>query len=145
MLKPKAPRRRRLTASPVRKARRSLTRPVVGGSLLHGLQDWLLPYDAGIPAHGRWYLGVSRIVRFAELLDIFPVPESAAYVCLLRVQYTNGEPDIYTLPLSVARDAKAEESRTALRNSSWRGWLTPTAAPACSTAPCATRSSAYRC
>jgi len=57
----------------------------------------------------RWYLGLSRIARFAELLDIIPVTESTAYVLLLRVQYTSGEADIYTLPLSIARDAKAEE------------------------------------
>ncbi len=57
----------------------------------------------------RWYLGQPRIVRQVEMLDAIPLPESAAHILLLRVHYSQGEPDVYTLPLSVAQGEKGEE------------------------------------
>jgi maltose alpha-D-glucosyltransferase/alpha-amylase len=57
----------------------------------------------------RWYLGLSRTVRLVDVMDVIRLPESAAYILLLRVQYNQGEPDLYTLPLSVAQGAKADE------------------------------------
>ncbi len=57
----------------------------------------------------RWYLGQARVVRQVEVMDVIRLPESAAYVLILRVQYYQGEPDMYTLPLSVAQAEKAEQ------------------------------------
>ncbi len=57
----------------------------------------------------RWYLGQSQTVRQVDIVDVIPLPESAAYIVLLRVNYTQGEPDLYTLPLSVAQGEKAED------------------------------------
>jgi maltose alpha-D-glucosyltransferase/alpha-amylase len=57
----------------------------------------------------RWYLGQSRTVRRVDVSDIVPLPESSAYLLLLRAEYTQGEADLYTLPLSVARAEQAEE------------------------------------
>jgi maltose alpha-D-glucosyltransferase/alpha-amylase len=55
----------------------------------------------------RWYLGDARIVRQVDVTDVIPLPESAARILLLRVQYDQGEPETYTLPLSVALADKA--------------------------------------
>ena len=57
----------------------------------------------------RWYLSSLRTIRQVEVTDIIRLPESDAYILLLRVQYYQGEPDLYTLPLSVAQGEKAEE------------------------------------
>jgi maltose alpha-D-glucosyltransferase / alpha-amylase len=56
----------------------------------------------------RWYLGASRTIRLIEVMDVVPVPETSAYILLLRIQYTQGEADMYTLPLSVARSERPE-------------------------------------
>ncbi len=84
------------------------------------VQSWEEPFSAELEAllmlmmpdflqGRRWYLGQGRLVRFVELLDIIAMPESSGYVLLLRGQYASGEPDIYTLPLSVATGSRAEE------------------------------------
>jgi maltose alpha-D-glucosyltransferase/alpha-amylase len=57
----------------------------------------------------RWYLGLSRTVRLIGVLDIVKLPESSAYLLFMQIQYNQGEPDTYTLPLSVARGDKAED------------------------------------
>jgi maltose alpha-D-glucosyltransferase/alpha-amylase len=57
----------------------------------------------------RWYLGLPRTARLVDVIDTIRLPESTAYILLLRVQYNQGEPDVYTLPLSVAQGEKAGE------------------------------------
>jgi maltose alpha-D-glucosyltransferase / alpha-amylase len=57
----------------------------------------------------RWYLGLSRTVRLVEVLDVISLPESAAHILLLQIQYNQGEPELYTLPLSIAQREKADE------------------------------------
>jgi maltose alpha-D-glucosyltransferase/alpha-amylase len=54
----------------------------------------------------RWYAGKARVTRELELLDVVPVsagrgrPE--AFVCLVHVDYTEGEPETYVVPLMAA-------------------------------------------
>ncbi|HXD71615.1 MAG TPA: maltose alpha-D-glucosyltransferase [Gaiellales bacterium] len=54
----------------------------------------------------RWFAGKSRGIRRVVLVDAVRVPgpgrREAGYLCLLRVEYREGEPDTYVLPL-VAR------------------------------------------
>jgi maltose alpha-D-glucosyltransferase/alpha-amylase len=57
----------------------------------------------------RWYLGLGRTVSLVDIMDAIRLPETAAHLLLLRVQYNQGEPDVYTLPLSVAQGDKADE------------------------------------
>ncbi len=57
----------------------------------------------------RWYLGLSKAVRMVDVLDAIRLPDSASYILLLRVQFNQGEPDLYTLPLSVAHGDKTDE------------------------------------
>jgi maltose alpha-D-glucosyltransferase/alpha-amylase len=50
------------------------------------------------------------------VLETIPVPYNAsvAHVALLRVEYTEGEPETFVLPLAFAAGADAERVRTAL-------------------------------
>jgi len=53
----------------------------------------------------RWFRGANRPVRVAEIHDIVRFPKSRSYVLIVRVEYGDGEPEFYTLPLSVATPA----------------------------------------
>ena len=52
----------------------------------------------------RWFRGKAREAWAAEIQDIIPVhfDSSTAYFTLLRVEYSEGEPEIYTVPLITA-------------------------------------------
>jgi len=49
----------------------------------------------------RWFRGRKRVIRTVEIFDIVPFPKSRSYLLMIRVEYTDGEPDTYTLPLTV--------------------------------------------
>ena len=50
----------------------------------------------------RWFQGENRIIRQTEVYEVIQFPKSRSYLLLIRVEYTEGEAEIYTLPLSVA-------------------------------------------
>jgi maltose alpha-D-glucosyltransferase/alpha-amylase len=62
----------------------------------------------------RWFAGKSRRIRRVALQDTVRIPgpgrREAGYLCLMRVEYTEGEADTYLLPL-VARPPD-EDGRT---------------------------------
>jgi len=60
----------------------------------------------------RWFRGKARTIRLAEISDVVPFPKSASYLLLLRVDYTEGDADMYTLPLAVLSPERAESSGT---------------------------------
>ena len=49
----------------------------------------------------RWFRSKGRTIRTAEVAEVIPFPKSNCYVLLIRVEFSDGEPDIYTLPLYV--------------------------------------------
>ncbi len=57
----------------------------------------------------RWYGGKARRMQSATIEDIVPMPYTHAvvYLLLLRVEYTQGEPERYILPLHMATDMDA--------------------------------------
>ena len=61
----------------------------------------------------RWYRGKSREASMAEIQDIIPVhfDDYTAYITLLEIEYTEGEPETYVIPLttSAGRDASVAE------------------------------------
>jgi maltose alpha-D-glucosyltransferase/alpha-amylase len=58
----------------------------------------MLPYFL----RGRnWFRGENRTIRLAEIHELIQFPKSRSYLLLIRVDYTDGEPEFYTLPLSV--------------------------------------------
>jgi maltose alpha-D-glucosyltransferase / alpha-amylase len=54
----------------------------------------------------RWFGGKSRAIRGAELLDVLNLGESThARLVLARVDYVDGDSDVYVLPLAYSRRA----------------------------------------
>ncbi|HVH89369.1 MAG TPA: maltose alpha-D-glucosyltransferase [Terriglobales bacterium] len=56
-----------------------------------------------------WFLSRNRRVRTTELADVIPIPETSCYVLLVRVEFDEGEPEIYQLSLSVAHGPEIEQ------------------------------------
>ena len=60
----------------------------------------------------RWYAGKARHVREVELYDVVPVSggrgQAEAFVCLVQVDYTEGEAETYVVPLLAARGERIE-------------------------------------
>ncbi len=67
-------------------------------------------------AHNRWYAGKARVVRAVETLDVVPLPVARgrnarpqAFMVLAQIDYTEGEPETYVLPLATADAGRAEQ------------------------------------
>ncbi|HYX83748.1 MAG TPA: maltose alpha-D-glucosyltransferase [Gaiellales bacterium] len=62
----------------------------------------------------RWFAGKTRRIRRAALQEAVRIPgparREAGYLCLVRVEYTEGEPDTYAVPL-VARPLAEDNGR----------------------------------
>jgi maltose alpha-D-glucosyltransferase / alpha-amylase len=56
-----------------------------------------------------WFLGRNRHIRAVDLADVVHLPETNAHLLFVRVEYDEGEPEIYQLPLSVARGPEMEQ------------------------------------
>ena len=56
-----------------------------------------------------WFLSRNRRIRAVELADLVHLPETNAYLLLVRVEFDEGEPEIYQLPLSVARGTEVNQ------------------------------------
>jgi maltose alpha-D-glucosyltransferase/alpha-amylase len=62
----------------------------------------------------RWFGAKARIIRQMRIIEQIPVAENAAQLWLLQVDYTDGAPDIYSLPVQLATGAAADAlARTA--------------------------------
>ena len=49
----------------------------------------------------RWFGGKARIMQLVEITEVIPIPQEdpLAVLALIRVEYTEGEPETYLLPL----------------------------------------------
>jgi maltose alpha-D-glucosyltransferase/alpha-amylase len=56
----------------------------------------------------RWFLGKNRTTLNVDLVDVIRIPDTAAQLGLLRVEYAEGDPDVYVLPGSIAAGEHAE-------------------------------------
>jgi maltose alpha-D-glucosyltransferase / alpha-amylase len=63
-------------------------------------------------ARNRWYAGRTRSLRTTEILDAVPVAvgrgKPAAFITLVQVEYADGEPETYVIPLTAATGAAAD-------------------------------------
>ncbi len=94
-------------------------RSVPSVAVRHGWEDAVRgaarsQFEALLPAHllGRgWFRGGGRVIKAVELLEAVRVPDAAppGYLSGVRVEYAEGEPDVYTLPLAFAEGPAAEE------------------------------------
>jgi maltose alpha-D-glucosyltransferase/alpha-amylase len=55
-----------------------------------------------------WFASKKRTIRQVNIADVISLPETRAYILLVNVEYTDGEPDIITIPLSLATGDQAE-------------------------------------
>jgi len=71
------------------------------------LEAVLLDYIKG----RRWFRGKARAPWALQMLDVIPIhsPEFAANLVLIRVEYTEGEPETYILPLTSAPAEQADQ------------------------------------
>jgi maltose alpha-D-glucosyltransferase/alpha-amylase len=58
----------------------------------------------------RWYRGKARTVRSTQIREAIPVPigRQRAAAILMEVNYTEGDPELYDLPVAVVRGEAAE-------------------------------------
>ncbi|MFQ5657221.1 MAG: maltose alpha-D-glucosyltransferase [Candidatus Methylomirabilales bacterium] len=59
----------------------------------------------------RWFGGKARRIKSTTLLEAFPVPFAPleSFLTLVRVEYTEGDPDTYVLPLTSAVGERARQ------------------------------------
>jgi maltose alpha-D-glucosyltransferase/alpha-amylase len=50
----------------------------------------------------RWFRSRTRTIRLAEIHEVIPMPRSRSYLLLIRVEFTEGDAEFYTLAVSVA-------------------------------------------
>jgi trehalose synthase-fused probable maltokinase len=64
----------------------------------------------------RWFGGKARHIRTVQIIESIPIPEPVASATLLfiRVDYTEGSPEIYSLPLAAAFGEQADRIREEL-------------------------------
>jgi maltose alpha-D-glucosyltransferase/alpha-amylase len=56
----------------------------------------------------RWFGAKARKIREMRIIEQIPIAEKAAQLWLLQIDYTDGAPDIYSLPVQVATGAAAD-------------------------------------
>lgn len=61
----------------------------------------------------RWFGGKARPIKSAEFLEriYLPIRSEAAYILLIRVEYTEGDPELYAVALAFAADERAARLR----------------------------------
>ena len=61
----------------------------------------------------RWFGGKARRIKSARIADAVPIPygDSTAYLCLVQVEYAEGDPETYALNLAFATGEKAAKLR----------------------------------
>jgi maltose alpha-D-glucosyltransferase / alpha-amylase len=63
-------------------------------------------------ARNRWYAGRTLTVGSTEILDAVPLAvgrgKPAAFITLVQVEYSDGEPETYVVPVTAATGAEAE-------------------------------------
>jgi maltose alpha-D-glucosyltransferase/alpha-amylase len=62
------------------------------------LSDALTRYLRG----RRWFAGKAGHLKGAEVIDLVEIPGSTSVMSFLRVEYSDGEAEIYTVPLGIA-------------------------------------------
>jgi maltose alpha-D-glucosyltransferase / alpha-amylase len=55
-----------------------------------------------------WFVNKHRTIRHVSICDVIALPETMAHILLVKVEYTDGEPGQFTVPLSLATGEQAE-------------------------------------
>jgi maltose alpha-D-glucosyltransferase/alpha-amylase len=62
----------------------------------------------------RWFHGKDRTIRSIDVFDSLPITDTSSQILLAEIEYTEGDPEIYLLPASVAVGEAANEVRAKL-------------------------------
>src|SRR5262245_13720401 len=70
--------------------------------------------EQALPAYiqpRRWFGGKARGIAAAQIVEAIPLSFGGelAYITLVRIQYAEGQPDTYVLPLAFADAARAAQ------------------------------------
>jgi maltose alpha-D-glucosyltransferase/alpha-amylase len=57
----------------------------------------------------RWFAAKSRRVSNLNVRDVFALEASESYLTVIEIEYADGEPDLYLLPLAIANARRAGE------------------------------------
>lgn len=57
----------------------------------------------------RWFLGRNRRITLVAIEDVIPLGGTDSAVLLIRVEYSDGEDEKYTIPVAVSADEQAEK------------------------------------
>ncbi|HUG44375.1 MAG TPA: maltose alpha-D-glucosyltransferase [Acidobacteriota bacterium] len=87
---------------------RSNWREVLKGGNLRLLEEKILPEFLPVC---RWFGSKARDVRSVHLVEAIAVHARPEALTILEVEYLDGDPDFYLLPLAAASDARADEIR----------------------------------
>jgi maltose alpha-D-glucosyltransferase/alpha-amylase len=55
-----------------------------------------------------WFSSKHRTIRQVTIHDVIHLPETSAYILLVHIEYTDGEPELFPVPLSLATGEQAE-------------------------------------
>ena len=87
--------------------------PVVAVGLAEDVfsEDTLQKLQHFIPSMLRsrpWFLGKRRYITRVALQNVLALPETSAHLLFLNVEYGDGDPEVYLVPISVATGDKSE-------------------------------------
>ncbi|MFN3323154.1 MAG: maltose alpha-D-glucosyltransferase [Bryobacteraceae bacterium] len=57
----------------------------------------------------RWFMGKHRTMRSVEMIEALRLPNTSSHILLIQVHYSEGDPEIYFVPVSVARGEEAQQ------------------------------------
>ena len=57
----------------------------------------------------KWFLGKGRTILNVTIKDVIPIPESFGFLCLVGVEYAEGDPDTYVMPAALATGERADQ------------------------------------
>jgi maltose alpha-D-glucosyltransferase/alpha-amylase len=61
----------------------------------------------------RWFSGKARTVAALHIREMLPLPREKAYLLLVEIEFTDGEPAVYLLPLGMTQVRRADEAESA--------------------------------
>jgi maltose alpha-D-glucosyltransferase / alpha-amylase len=59
----------------------------------------------------EWFLSKNRRIRVVSVQDFIPIRRDSSFIGIVRIEYAEGEPELYGLPLSLAIGTKADDVR----------------------------------
>ena len=59
--------------------------------------------------HRRWFRSKARKIRDGEIVDLVEIPGTSSRLAMVRIDFVEGDPELYVAPIGVAVGSEAEE------------------------------------